>query len=101
VAEDLTSIGFVAEGELAANADEALEIGKRLSKGIMLAKDIVNSPHNALNSLSLADTAKRIAAESDGLITCQILDKVECEKRGMGAYLGVARGSETEPGNRV
>merc|ERR1712087_1103122 len=59
--------------------------------------DIVNSPHNVLNSESLADTAKRIVDESGGSITCKILDKTECEKRGMGAYLGVARGSETDP----
>jgi leucyl aminopeptidase len=35
--------------------------------------------------------------ESGGSITCEILGKEECEARGMGAYLGVARGSETEP----
>ena len=50
-----------------------------------------------LNSLSLANTAKEIAAQSDGRITCTILNKEECEARGMGAYLGVARGSETDP----
>ena len=62
-----------------------------------LTKDIVNAPHNVLNSESLADTAKKIAEESGGSITCEILGKEECEKRGMGCYLGVARGSETEP----
>ena len=30
-------------------------------------------------------------------MSCTILGKKECEERGMGAYLGVARGSETEP----
>ena len=62
-----------------------------------MTKDIVNSPHNVLNSESLAETAKRIAEESGGSLTCTILGKEECEERGMGAYLGVARGSETEP----
>ena len=97
-AEDLTAIQLVAvEGDLADGATDALETGKQMAAGIVLTKDIVNSPHNVLNSLSLAETAKRIAAESGGRIKCIILDKKECEKRGMGAYLGVARGSETEP----
>jgi leucyl aminopeptidase len=45
-----------------------------------------------LNSQSLAETARRIPG-----VTCQIWGRVECEAAGMGAYLGVARGSETEP----
>ena len=92
-AEDLTSLKVVTEG----GSDEALEKGKKLASGVFLAKDIVNSPHNVLNSESLADTARRIADQSNGRITCKILGKAECEERGMGAYLGVARGSETDP----
>jgi leucyl aminopeptidase len=98
-AEDLKSVTIVAEGGVS-NADAAsaaIEAGKHLANGVALTKDIVNAPHNVLNSESLANVAKRIADESGGTIKCLILDKEECEKRGMGAYLGVARGSETEP----
>lgn len=76
---------------------KAIQEGKQIAQGVLLARDIVNTPHNVLNSLSLASLAKSIAAESGGSLTCQILDKEECEKRGMGAYLGVARASETPP----
>lgn len=98
-AEDLKSITIVTEGTLgdAEAANTALKTGKGISKGVSLAKDIVNAPHNVLNSESLANVAKQIAEESGGTITCTILGKEECEERGMGAYLGVARGSETEP----
>lgn len=96
VAEHLKKVTILSEGGDAASAD-AVDGGRKLAKGIFLTKDIVNSPHNVLNSLSLADTAKRIASESNGRIKCSILGKSECEKRGMGAFLGVARGSETEP----
>jgi leucyl aminopeptidase len=75
----------------------AVEQGHKIATGVILTKDIVNAPHNVLNSESLAETAQRIAADSNGRITCQILGQEECEKRGMGAYLGVARGSETAP----
>jgi leucyl aminopeptidase len=98
-AEDLKSVTIVTEGTLgdAEAANTALKTGKGISKGVSLAKDIVNAPHNVLNSESLANVAKQIAEESGGTITCTILGKEECEERGMGAYLGVARGSETEP----
>ena len=100
-AEDVRTVRlFLEEAGGAADADAtslAIATGARLAKGISLTRDIVNAPHNVLNSESLADTARRIAEESGGCITCEILGKEECEARGMGAYLGVARGSETQP----
>lgn len=97
VAEDLKKVCILCEGAVPAGADDSIAQGKQLATGIFLTKDIVNAPHNVLNSLSLADTARRIADDSDGCITCEILDKEACEERSMGAYLGVARGSETPP----
>mmetsp|Transcript_15629 Transcript_15629/g.33790 ORF Transcript_15629/g.33790 Transcript_15629/m.33790 type:complete len:108 (-) Transcript_15629:95-418(-) len=70
---------------------------KKLATGMHMTKDIVNAPHNVLNSESLADTARRLAEESGGSLTCKVLGKEECEERGMIAYLGVTRGSETQP----
>jgi len=95
-AEDLTSVSIVLE-DSDNTATSTIEEGVKLAKGIYLTKDIVNSPHNVLNSLSLASSAVKLAEESGGTIQTTILDKDECEKRGMGAFLGVARGSETEP----
>jgi len=98
-AESLASVAVAFEGGLSDDgAEDAASRGKSLARGISLTRDIVNAPHNVLNSVSLAETAKRIAAESvDGCMTCTVLGKEECEARGMGAYLGVARGSETPP----
>ena len=78
-------------------ASEAVDRGAVMATGVYLAKDIVNAPHNSLNSHGLADIAKSIAAQSGGRLSCQILETSDCEKRGMGAFLGVARGSETSP----
>jgi len=94
-AEDLETLTILSEGSVCDAS--TLETGRSIATGVFLSKDIVNAPHNVLNSESLAETAQRIADESNGRLTCKILDKSECEKRGMGAYLGVARGSETEP----
>jgi len=98
-AENLVTVTIIVEGNVydINSANASLEDGKKLAAGVFLSKDIVNAPHNVLNSESLANVARRIAEESGGTIKCTILDKEECEKRGMGAYLGVARGSETEP----
>jgi leucyl aminopeptidase len=77
---------------------ESINRGRILSDGQTLARDIVNAPHNILNSESLANLAKKLAQEStSGNLTCSILDKKGCERLGMGAYLAVARGSETDP----
>ena len=102
IAENVEKATLVIDGDSSvANRQsafvDALADGRKIASGSFLAKDIVNSPHNTLNSLSLADTAKRIASESNGFIECNILEKDDCERLGMGAYLGVARGSETPP----
>jgi len=97
-AEDLASVAIhVEDDEDVSGINTGINYGKAMAKGIYLTKDIVNAPHNILNSLGLANVARRLAKESGGRITCQILGKKECETRGMGAFLGVARGSETEP----
>ena len=96
VVEDLKSVTLYSEAA-GTDASSSLDEGKKIAMGVFMAKDIVNAPHNVLNSESLADTAKRIAKNSGGCIKCEVLGKKECEARGMGAYLGVARGSETEP----
>lgn len=97
-AEDLESLTILSDGSTGVDGvQDALDAGKKLATGISMTKDIVNAPHNVLNSESLADTARRLAEESGGSLTCTILGKKECEERGMGAYLGVARASETDP----
>ena len=89
-------ISFSNNDNIAEKADAAIEKGIKMARGVALSKDIVNAPHSVLNSLSLMNTALRLAEESP-LLEVKILDKDECEQRGMGSFLGVARGSETPP----
>jgi leucyl aminopeptidase len=77
-------------------ARQSIAKGEIIASGVSLAKDIVNAPHNVLNSISLAETARRLAFEYPRL-TCNVLNVEDCERQEMGAYLGVARGSETPP----
>jgi leucyl aminopeptidase len=96
-AEDLEGLTILPDGDSPDGVQDALDAGSKMATGIYMTKDIVNAPHNVLNSISLADTAKRLAEESGGSLKCTVLGKKECEERGMGAFLGVARASETEP----
>jgi leucyl aminopeptidase len=73
----------------------AVKRARIVAEGVYLAKDIVNAPHNVLNSLALAETAQRLAQQHGSRLSCQVLSAEECEELGMGAFLGVARGSET------
>lgn len=97
-AEHLESVTLLVDSNVNIDAAKAgVESGKKMAAGVSMTKDIVNAPHNVLNSESLANVAKQIAEESGGTLVCKILEKEDCEARGMGAYLGVARGSETKP----
>ncbi|GAX25323.1 leucyl aminopeptidase [Fistulifera solaris] len=83
------------DGSVQTVVEDALHRGASIARANYMARDIVNAPHNVLNSLTLADTAERLANRYPCL-SCKILSSADCERLGMGAFLGVARGSETE-----
>ena len=76
---------------------QGLLFGKAVSEGIYMTRDLVNEPASHVYPKKLADVARAIAYESKGAITCQVLDRDHCAKVGMGAFLGVAKGSDHEP----
>jgi hypothetical protein len=57
VAEALAHVTLLSPGAMSRNSDAAVASGRALATGLLLAKDIVNAPHNVLNSESLADVA--------------------------------------------
>lgn len=76
-------------------AGKGIQQGRILAEAVSLARDVVNAPHNVLNSLSLAQTAQALARKYRKTLSCRVLSVEECQALGMGAFLGVARGSET------
>ncbi len=74
-----------------------LSFGTAVSSGVYLTRDLVNEPASHVYPKTLADIARSIALESAGEITCEVLDRNQCTKLGMGAFLGVAKGSDHEP----
>ncbi|KAA2284992.1 leucyl aminopeptidase [Arenimonas fontis] len=84
--------------ELVGNAGSAreLERGIAIAAGVELARELGNLPPNICNPGYLADAARRIAEEHEG-VQVEILERADMEKLGMGALLAVARGSANPP----
>jgi leucyl aminopeptidase len=66
-----------------------------IANAVIMARNLVNEPANALTPSVFAEHAKRMAKLSG--LGLKILGPKEIEKQGMGLFLGVARGSEEEP----
>tara|TARA_B100000965_G_scaffold382682_1_gene381250 strand:+ start:1030 stop:2517 length:1488 start_codon:yes stop_codon:yes gene_type:complete len=66
-----------------------------ICEGVKFARELVSAPPNFLTPHQLANEAKKLA--DDYNLDLKILDKNDCEKQGMGAYLSVAKGSDLEP----
>jgi leucyl aminopeptidase len=83
------------EARRAREMREAIRIGEVFGGAANFARDLVNAPANEVTPTYLARTAERIARE--GRLKLKIYDWAECEKMGMGAFLGVAAGSDQPP----
>lgn len=65
------------------------------AQATMYARDLVNEPPSYLTPTALAEEAKKLAKIPG--VSAIILDRKDCEKLGMGAFLGVAKGSDEPP----
>ena len=83
------------DGRRRREATEGARTGEIFAEATCLARDLVNSPANDVHPTYLAKTATEIAKEAR--LAVKVLDRAECEKLGMGAFLGVAAGSEQPP----
>ena len=84
------------EGEHAAGA----KAGAVIAESIALARDLGNGPAERVTPTFLAETATTLAEqlrEAGHDVSCEVFEREECERRGMGLYLAVARGSEEPP----
>ncbi|MCA1990778.1 MAG: leucyl aminopeptidase [Coleofasciculus sp. S288] len=75
--------------------DAAIAKAHALCTGVILARELVAAPANAVTPVTMAQTAEAIAQEHG--LAVEILERDECEKLGMGAFLGVAQASDLPP----
>ncbi len=73
----------------------ALAQAEAIAAGTILARELVAAPANAVTPETLAATAQQLA--DDYGLSLEILEREDCEKLGMGAYLGVAQASDLPP----
>jgi leucyl aminopeptidase len=80
---------------LPAEAEAALASLDGLCAGVELARELVAAPPNIATPAALAAIAATIA--TDFGLELKVLERADCEALGMGAYLGVAQGSDLPP----
>jgi len=92
----LSSLAFlVPEGTDLGAAERAAQIGQLRAEGTNFARDLGHTPANQMTPTQMAVEAERISKENG--YECVIIDREEAEKLGMGAFVGVARGSSEPP----
>ena len=74
---------------------KGLEQGRIMAEAALLARSMVNEPPNVMTPTRMAEIASQ-TAEEEGL-GVKILDRPQMEELGMGAFLGVAQGSDQPP----
>ena len=79
----------------AREAADGMRRGESFALATSFARDLINAPANELHPTDLARAATELAKESR--IAVKVFEKAECKKMGMGAFLGVAAGSEQPP----
>jgi leucyl aminopeptidase len=83
------------DGRYRREAAEGVRRGQVFAEATWFARDLINAPANDVHPSHLAEVAAEVAQA--GSLTLEVLDQEECQKLGMGLFLGVAAGSEQPP----
>jgi leucyl aminopeptidase len=94
--EDVKEIAIlVREKENVSLLEPIIDKGKLVAEAVNLARDMVNEPANYMTPSQMAEMAKEIAAKHG--LEFKVFDREDMEAMGMGALLGVAKGSNQPP----
>ncbi len=88
----LDDVRLVAEGGSEAEIQRGIERGMILAKATNFARNLVNEPSSVLTPVEMARRAQDIAVRYG--LDIEVLDEHRMKELGMGALLGVARGSD-------
>ena len=72
--------------------------GKAIAEATRVARDMVNEPANAMTPTAMAEVARQVAHENG--LGFETLDNADMKEMGMGAFIGVAQGSD-EPAKLI
>jgi leucyl aminopeptidase len=85
----------VREKEKVPILEAAIGKGKLVASATNLARDMVNEPANYMTPSQMAEAAKEISSKYN--LEFKVFDREDMEAMGMGALLGVAKGSNQPP----
>lgn len=88
---------IVSQGRDVFRARKGVERGVAIAGGVTVARDLVNMPAQSMTPELLAEAAERVAKAGGKQMKVKILDREQCQKLGMGAYLAVAQGADNPP----
>ncbi|MCP9451154.1 MAG: leucyl aminopeptidase [Nitrospira sp.] len=74
---------------------EGVRRGIATAEATVFVRDLCNHPSNVMTPSKIAEEAKAVAKETG--VSLKILERTDMAKLGMGALLGVARGSHEPP----
>ena len=77
---------------------QGVERGQAIADATMIARNLVNEPANVMTPTAMAEVARQVA-ETNAL-GYEVLDNADMREMGMGAFIGVAQGSE-EPAKLI
>ncbi len=95
VAKHLKKIALIVDSAEQTAAETACQQALAMADGADLARELGNLPGNVCTPTYLAKQAEALAKEFE--LKCDILERKDMEKLGMGALLAVARGSSQPP----
>lgn len=91
--ENLTIVDI--DASKVSDLSDGIRRGVVLGEASNLARDLVNEPANYMTPSDMAEVADRVAKESS--LEIEVLDVDEIERLGMGAIIGVSKGSHQPP----
>jgi leucyl aminopeptidase len=85
----------IQKGEDQKSAASALDVGRIIAESQNFTRDLVNEPSNLMTPTILAERAKKMAAEVG--LKCETYSTDKIKELKMGAFWGVAQGSDEPP----
>ncbi len=86
------------DADRAAGVRAGVAEGQAIAEATMIARNLVNEPANVMTPTAMAETARRVTEENG--LGFETMDNADMKARGMGAFIGVAQGSD-EPARLI
>jgi len=77
--------------------EKGLDVGKVIAQATNYARDLVNEPARIATPTYLEQEAQKLVASHNNKIKLKVLNQAELEHLGLGAFVGVSKGSDEPP----